>query len=448
MEGKKKEAEKNSAEKISRRSFIKKTALTTTAATLQWPSWWTDPARAWSPTFAKKRIAVIGAGAFGGWSALQLLRKGADVTLLDAWGPGNSRASSGGETRVIRGIYGPDRIYVELVTRAFELWRESQKRWNTQLYRKTGTLWMFGVDDSYARNSLPLQREFGLQVDELSAETARQRYPQISFDGIQSIYYEHEAGYLNARQACRVVRDAFIQEGGNYQQRSVRPGPFASGSLSHARLSDGSRLSADGYVFACGPWLGKLFPEAIGKRIEPSRQEVYYFGTPSGDQSFSQDKLPIWVEFGDKIIYGIPGAAERGFKVADDTRGQSFDPTSGDRTTSEEKIAETRRFLAKRFPKLTDAPIIETRVCQYENSPDGHFIIDRHPAADNLWIVGGGSGHGFKVGPALGEFVAKRVLDEAPVEPFFALERLRGKDDPVSGQNQEMNGFLRGATNS
>ena len=107
-------------------------------------------------------MAVVGAGAFGGWTALYLLRRGARVTLLDAWGPGNSRASSGGETRIIRATYGPDRVYVQLVARALELWREHDQRWKTRLYRHTGFIRMPGQDDSYERQALPLLREAGL----------------------------------------------------------------------------------------------------------------------------------------------------------------------------------------------------------------------------------------------------------------------------------------------
>src|SRR5512132_3987189 len=106
-----------------------------------------------------KRVIVVGAGAFGAFSALSLLRRGARVTLLDAWGPGNSRASSGGETRVIRGVYGSDRIYTQMAARAFQLWAENEKRWRTKLYRRTGALWMIADEGTFVRDSMPLLRE-------------------------------------------------------------------------------------------------------------------------------------------------------------------------------------------------------------------------------------------------------------------------------------------------
>jgi len=370
------------------------------------------------------RVAVVGAGAFGGWAALHLLRRGATVTLLDAWGPGHSRASSGGESRVIRGIYGPDRIYVELVKRSLELWRESSELWEERLYHRTGALWMLAGDDAYVRESLPLVSAAGLRVDELSRADATARYPQVRFDGVDKIYYEHEAGYLLARRACDAVRQAFVAAGGAYRQAAVRPGRVAGGRMAALELSDATQLEADAYVFACGPWLGELLPGVVGDRVAPSRQEVYYFGTPAGDVSFAAPSLPCWIDFGNRLFYGIPGAESRGFKIADDTRGEPFDPTRGSRVPTLEGVERARSFLRRRFPALAGAPLVEARVCQYENSPDGHYIVDRHPGAENVWIAGGGSGHGFKVGPGLGERIAGMVTGEIGVEPFFALARL------------------------
>jgi glycine/D-amino acid oxidase-like deaminating enzyme len=377
---------------------------------------------------AQRRIAVVGAGSFGGWTALYLLRAGAQVTLVDTWGPGNTRSSSGGETRVIRSIYGADRIYIQLIKRAFQLWQQAGARWQTELYRRTGLLWLFSRDDAYARDSLPILQQFGIHVDSLSLVDARRRFPQIDFAGVQACYFEPEAGYLLARLSCRLVRDHFQREGGELRDAEAKPGQVRAGSMQGLLLSDGSRLSADQYVFACGPWLGRLFPDVREAAIQPSRQEVYFFGTPPGN-TYQEPRLPIWVDFGERLIYGIPGAEHRGFKLADDTRGEPFDPTDGDRSPSGDGIRRARDFLARRFPGLRTAPLLEARVCQYENSLDGNFIIDRHPEARNVWLVGGGSGHGFKFGPALGEYVAARVLGDAQIDSFFALGRLAGIRD-------------------
>ena len=374
----------------------------------------------------KPHIAVIGAGAFGGWTALHLLRRGAHVTLLDSWGPGNARSSSGGETRIIRGTYGPSQPYTKMAARALPIWTEHEIRWRRQLLHRTGVLWMATTsDDQFERSSLPRLREAGIAYEELSGREVGNRWPQINVEDVRWAIHEPEGGFLMARIACQAVLESFVAEGGEYKQVAVLPHDLETGLRDGLRLSDGSRLSADQYVFACGPWLGKLFPETIGDRIRPTKQDVFFFGTPPGDDRFSETKLPVWADHRDRFIYGIPASDGRGFKLADDTRGPAFDPTSGERTADQEGLKRARDYVAFRFPAMKDAPLIETRVCQYENSPDHHLIIDRHPAANNLWLVGGGSGHGFKHGPAVGEMLAEWVMGHKPPDPIFQLARLR-----------------------
>jgi glycine/D-amino acid oxidase-like deaminating enzyme len=371
----------------------------------------------------KLHIAVIGAGAFGGWTALHLLRSGARVTLLDAWGPGNSRASSGGETRVIRGSYGPDQPYTKLAARALELWKEHERRWNRKFFFPIGVLWMAERNDAFERGSLPFLQDAGIPFEQLSARELARRWPQIDFQDIEWAIYEPQSGYLLARASTQAVVDCFVNEGGEYRQAAVATDGLDSDDWESLRLSDGSQLTADRYVFACGPWLGKMFPKTIGAHLLSTKQDVFFFGTPAGDPRFDETVLPVWAEHSGHFMYGIPGNQGRGFKIGDDTRGPEFDPTSGERVVSDERLAAVRRYLAYRFPGMKDAPLIETRVCQYENTPDHNFIIDRHPANQNVWIVGGGSGHGFKHGPALAEIVAGPVLQDRAAEPRYRLQR-------------------------
>jgi len=133
--------------------------------------------------------------------------------------------------------------------------------------------------------------------------------------------------------------------------------------------------------------------------------------------------MPAWVEHGPGFNYGMPGNLGRGFKVADDARGPRFDPTSGERVISQDGLRRAREYLAFRFPGLAGAPVVDARVCQYEDTPDHHFIIDGLPGVDNAWVLGGGSGHGFKHGPAVGELAARMVLEGAAPEPQFRLSR-------------------------
>jgi glycine/D-amino acid oxidase-like deaminating enzyme len=346
------------------------------------------------------------------------------VTLVDAWGPGNSRASSGGETRVIRGTYGPNQPYTKMAARAMQLWKENQTRWNLKLMHQIGVLWMVTADDDhFERGSLPVLHDAGIPYEELSVQELAARWPQINLEAVHWGIYEPEGGYLTARVACQAVLDGFLAEGGNYKHAAVLPRDLDGGSWDSLSLSDGSKLRADQYVFACGPWLGKLFPENIGNRVRSTRQEVFFFGTPAGDDRLTDAKLPVWADHRDRFLYGIPGNQGRGFKIADDTRGPEFDPTSGERTVSAEALKTIRDYVGFRFPALKDAPLLESRVCQYENSPDNNFIIDRHPRHENVWLLGGGSGHGFKHGPALGEMMAGLVLEQKNPDALFRLGR-------------------------
>jgi len=374
---------------------------------------------------ARPRVAVVGAGAFGGWTALHLARLGAIVVLVDAWGPGNSRSSSGGETRVIRATYGPDRVYSEMVRRAFDLWDSLERSSGETLYVETGTLWMHRGDDGYVRASLPVFDDLGLAIDEFSLTEAAARYPQIDFQGIRSVWFERKAGVLFARRGCITVRDAFLRAGGIYRVARAEAGAIENGLLKEIRLSDGSTIETDAYVFACGPWLGRLFPGILDDWIRPTRQEVFYFGTPAGSERYRPERLPTWVDFGERVVYGIPDVEGRGFKIADDTRGESIDPTDASRAPSDDAVERARRMIAGRFPDLADAPLLESRVCQYENSPDGDLLIDRHPEASNVFFAGGGSGHGFKLSPVVGEIVCSAVLSDKEIPEKFRLDPRR-----------------------
>jgi len=374
---------------------------------------------------AKPSVLVVGAGAFGGWTALSLLRRGARVTLVDAWGPGNLRSSSGGESRIIRGTYGPSQPYSRMAARAMQLWREHETRWQLQLLHRTGVLWLVTAEsDGFERGSLPCLEEAGFAYQELSVTELCRRWPQIHLEDVRWGIYEPEGGFLRAQLACQAVVKGFISEGGEYEQAHVLGDGLESGARNGVTLHDGRMLRADYYVFACGPWLGKLFPETIGDRIHPTKQDVFFFGTPPGNDSFSENNLPVWADHGARFIYGMPASEGRGFKIADDTRGPEFDPTSGERMVGTDGLRAIREYLGFRFPGMKNAPLIETRVCQYENSPDNHFIIDHHPHADNVWIIGGGSGHGFKHGPAVGEMVTALVMDGKRSDPCFRLARL------------------------
>ena len=368
-------------------------------------------------------VAVVGAGVFGAWTAYQLCRSGKRVVLIDAHGPGNSRASSGGESRIIRMGYGADEIYTRSARRSLQLWQELFARIDLRLFHRTGVLWLAHEDDPYPAQSAATLRKVGIPFEELTAAEVSRRYPQIGLERISWALLEPDSGLLLARRAVQAVTFVATKTGVEYLQDAVATpdGAATRGKLDHIETASGRRISAGSYVFACGPWLPKIFPDLLADRIQPTRQEVFFFGAPAGDR-FTAPNLPTWIDFKDEA-YGLPDLEGRGIKIAIDRHGPPFDPDSGSRVVTNEGLAEVRHCLARRLPELKDAPVTETRVCQYENTSNGDFLIDLHPQFENVWLVGGGSGHGFKHGPVVGEYVAARIEGNAEgIEPRFSLE--------------------------
>jgi glycine/D-amino acid oxidase-like deaminating enzyme len=370
----------------------------------------------------KSHIAVIGAGAFGGWAALSLLREGYEVTLIDAWGAGNSRASSGDETRVIRYTYGANETYFQMTLRAMSLWKENEQRFGKKLIHNTGVLWFcYQEKESFIELSLPFLEKEGLSYEYLSNQEAQKRYSIINTEDLHHLVFDKDGGYLTARANCQAVAEAFVREGGKYKIQYVEVPTSSQTALHQLKLANGEQIQADCFIFACGPWLGQMFPEIP---VSVSKQEAYYFGTPA-DCASDFEQFPVWVDANwDDLHYGIPSSMQRGFKIAYDRRGESINPTEYERIITQENLQISRDFLAHRFPKMKNAPLAESRVCQYENSPDGNLIFDLHPAWQNVWVLGGGSGHGYKLGPALGEFVAKVFSGQSLNNPLFLLNRL------------------------
>jgi sarcosine oxidase len=370
-------------------------------------------------------VLVVGAGVFGAWTAWQLARRGQSVLLVDAYGPGNSRASSGGESRIIRMGYGADELYTRWAMRSLAQWKElfAETARSAALFHKTGVLWLGSKDYTRLNEMTAVLTRCKVPFESLSSSAIAQRYPQFSSHDLDHGILETESGVLMGRSAVTAVVERAVSLGVEYRRALVTP-PNAtdtqSSRLDAISASDGERISAGQFVFACGAWLGTIFPEILGPRIFPSRQEVFFFGVPPGDSQFSARSLPTWLIQSDEV-YGMPDLESRGFKIAFDSHGERVDPDTQARVVSAESIERVRDYVTRRFPALANAPIVETRVCQYENTSNGDFLIDRHPEMNNVWFAGGGSGHGFKHGPAFGEYVAQQILDGGPVKPRFAL---------------------------
>lgn len=376
-----------------------------------------------------KSIIVVGAGAWGGWTAFHLQKAGFKVTLVDKNGPGNPLSGSGGKTRIIRMAYGGSHVYTDLTAKSFELWEKYALQWNDRLYHQKGALWMFnGINPAYAELSIPLMKARGFRLDPLDLQNLAIQYPEINLADITSAYWEPKVAYLEASRACGVVVQKFKEGGGNYLEAEVTGIDFEKENISALRLKDGLTLQADEYVFACGPWLTKLVP-TLKDYIYASRQEVYYFEAPDHYKD-----LPIWLEFrkDDQMFYGIPDHFGQGFKFAYDERTWSLDPDKDDRAITNEILDKMSAILINRFPALKESVVLKHHTCVYENSLDGDFIIDRIPKAANGLFLAGSSGHGFKMGPAIGQLITHHLTGKAAIPNEFLLNRFSREIDRKS----------------
>lgn len=367
----------------------------------------------------KRSVVVVGAGVFGAWSALKLAREGWAVTLVEAYGPASGRASSGDHSRVMRAGYGALAHYTAWATESLAEWQWLAKKTGEPLVVEAGALFLGARGSAHLDETAATLTACGVTHERLDAAAVASRYPQVGVIGLGDAVYEARGGVVRARRAVQAAVGVAQSYGVRYRHAQVAP-PDETAAGPGVRLTTGEVLQADRYVFACGPWLPSVFPHAVGGRIRPTRQEVLYFGVPPGDARFGLDRLPVWIDF-EAGFYGIPDLDAQGFKVGIDRHGPVLDPDTADRLVTAECVGRVRAFFARRFPALVAAPLVGAHVCQYENTTTGDFLIDRHPAWDAVWIVGGGSGHGFKHGPAVGRHVADLLSGRAAVEPRFAL---------------------------
>lgn len=365
-------------------------------------------------------VVVVGAGAFGAWTALALCEAGARVTLVDAYGPGNSRATSGDETRQIRLGYGDREMYSRWARTAMAKWRAREAEFGRRLMYQTGRLQLAAEWTPAFEATTKVLTGLGAAIERVDPDEIRRRWPQLDPVGMEAGLFEPGASILRAREAMMAVVDRFEAQGGTMRIARGRPGAETGGRLSTVNLDDGT-VAAGAFVFACGPWLRTLFPGELGTVIETPRREVFLFGPPPGDVRFSWPHLPV---FSEATYYGFPDFDHRGLKVCPVGGMVEMDPDADERVVTPHYLRRAHDYVARRFPAMRGQPVIETRVCQLENTADEHFVIDRHPRFDNVWLAGGGSGHGFKHGPVLGEYIAARVLGQPTDADYDTLFQL------------------------
>ena len=443
-------------------------------------------------TAASPDVVVIGAGIWGSSTAYHLRRMGANVTLVDAYGPGNARSTSGDETRGVRSSYGDK---TGSLGEVWTLWaRESMTRWTAfddewgrefrlNLFHVTGDLIFRSEWDNFQLRCKVWWDKNKIPYEVLKPEDVRKSFPVFAIDDITAILYEPDAGVVRARRATQTVAAAFEKLGGRIVIGRASPAKISNGRLEEIALDTGDTLRADTFIFAVGPWLGKTFPDLFAKKTRVPLGYVCYFGTPVGDHRFTYPNIPS---------YNFPGVTgwaalpvdNRGFRVRGSERApaapatpsqtgvtaassnaasaapgraaptadsgsnaanaaarpaagadapQQQDPDTSDRWADQRNIDGARRFVAHRFPLLKDAPIAQTHACHYELTSSANFIVDKHPQMLNVWVTAGGNAEGFKFGLKMGDYISRRVMgvgNEPALDKLFTIPD-RDFDSPV-----------------
>src|SRR3954452_9547625 len=359
-------------------------------------------ARVTSPA-VNRSLIVVGAGVFGASLARHCARVGWDVLLVERVSPGHVRAGSGDESRIIRCGHGSDEWHAASARRAWELWHEI----DPELVVPSGVLWLAHRDDGWGAESERTLRGLGIPCERIDPAGL---FPSFAGGDVLWGLWEPEAGVLRARDATKTLTAQAVKAGATLAFSEARPDGAA------VVLDDGRRVEADRVVWACGAWLNGLFPGVVDLRI--TQQDVFYFGASA---AWRTPVVPTWVDY-DAAAYGVGDVDGRGVKVCSDVEGPAGFDADGDRAPLAENERRAREILARHFPALARAPLISTRVCHYELTADTRFLIAPVPGHDGrVWLLGGGSGHGLKPGPALPERVERWLSGAEPPDPRFGL---------------------------
>ena len=372
-------------------------------------------------------VIVLGVGGMGSATAFELARRGRRVLGLEQFALGHDQGSSHGHTRIIRKAYYEHPDYVPLVLRAYERWRDLERRQGRTLLTECSCLSIGRPDGELIAGVRQSAEQHGLSVEHLDADAVRRRYPAFQFGDEYVGVLEHSAGYLYVEDCVR----AYVAEtrGLGATIRDGEPVVLwkAEGAGVVVETSAG-RYTADRLIVTAGPWARQVLAD-VGAPLTLMRQVMFWFGT-RGDIGFQRDRFPIYIaDTPEGAFYGLPALNADGLKTARHYGAPELrDPSEIKRTVSAEDEETVRCFLRRHLP-AADGAVRKASVCTYTLTPDRHFLIDVHPEHPQVAFAAGFSGHGFKFASVVGEILAdlaENSRTDWPIE-MFRLARLQAK---------------------
>ena len=355
----------------------------------------------------KKNIVVIGSGIFGVSTAYKLLQSGQHVTLVDHLSISDDLKTSNGESRNIRFSHANDEFYSLLSWKAAGEWKKVEKLAGEKLFYDTGVAWFASDENGWESHSKKILNKLNIPCERLSPDDAKALFPSLNIDDLRFVLYESNGGALAAKRSLKAL----------YKLCLYMKCDYLNG---HAEIRDddiyinNSQIDFDIAIWAVGPWMKHVFP--FIDMVKVTMQEVVFFDSP---KDWSVEKIPAFNDISN-AFYGCGSLDGMGVKLGYDLKGKEFDITKDKRAYSDQSVEKCREYIAHRFPTLERAKINKIKTCQYTMTPDANWIIAPHPEHPRHWIIGAGSAHGFKHGPALGQYVTDTILNNKP-NPKFSL---------------------------
>jgi glycine/D-amino acid oxidase-like deaminating enzyme len=379
---------------------------------------------------------VVGAGINGVTAAIELKKRGHQVTLVDPGPLPHPLAASTDISKAVRAAYGTDEEYTAMARRSIDLWREWNEELGLELYHEVGALFMRHQEmrpGDYEYDSLKLFERRGDRAERINSAQLRERFPAWNAEQYQDGILEPEAGYAESGRVVEALVERArslgvdLREGSRFSKLD-EDGDHVKGIV----LDDGERIAGDVVLIAAGAWTPYLLP-FTRNFFRATGQPVFHL-KPDQPELFAPERFPVFgADVSTTGYYGFPLNRDGVVKIANHGAGREMSPESSERAVTADEERNLRAFLTTTFPALADAPIVYTRICLYCDTHDGHFWIAPDPERPGLVVAAGDNGHGFKFAPVLGELIADVV--EGKSNPL--LEKFRWRPEVAPGASKE-----------